>query len=416
VGAQYTVLHADGGVSGTYAMSGDTVIASPYLAFRDAYDANNVYLRVVKIGDPASAATTGNQAAVAGAVDSMPDTSPVTSAVLNTPDAASTRSAFDQLSGDAVASTKGALVSGSFLVRDTSFDRLRDVFCAGRESGQPRPGCLGDRRAFWVQGFGDWGQVNGDGNAAGITRATGGFLIGYDVPVEDWRIGVFGGYSHTDVDSKTRTSAGVGNSYHLGAYGGSQFGDIGVRLGASYSWSDISSQRLVAFGNFSNDLRARYNAGTTQIFGEVGERFAFDDIDLEPFANLAYVNLNTPGFREYGGDAALIAQGDTVEDTFATLGVRPSTSVPVGNTALTLRGMLGWRHTFGDIAPVSRVAFAGSSTFSVSGAPIAEDAGVVELGVAGNLSPRTTLGLTYGGQFSSRETGNGIRGTLNIAF
>jgi len=169
-------------------------------------------------------------------------------------------------------------------------------------------------------------------------------------------------------------------------------------------------------GALTNDLRANYNAGTTQIFGELGQRFAVDTITLEPFANLAYVNLRTDGFSETGGDAALTAKAGTQEVGFGTLGVRPSTAISWGGFDATLRGMAGWRHTFGDVTPSSTVSFANSNSFTIEGAPIARDAGVVEAGLDFALPHSITAGLTYGGQFSQRETDNGIRGTLAIAF
>jgi outer membrane autotransporter protein len=163
-------------------------------------------------------------------------------------------------------------------------------------------------------------------------------------------------------------------------------------------------------------LRARYNAGTTQVFGEVGEKFVVDQFTLEPFANLAYVNLRTDGFSETGGDAALTAKADTMEDTFTTLGVRPSTHIAIGSIDAIVRGTLGWRHTFGEVTPNAIVSFAGGSVFTVEGAPIARDAGVVEAGVSLNIFNNTALGLTYGGRFSNRETDNSIRGTLAVTF
>ncbi len=423
VGAQYTVLTASGGVTGSYAVGGDTAV-SQYLALEEAQDANNIYLRVTQTGDPATAAQTPNQTATATGTDSLPATSGVGTAVLNTPDPGATRTTFDQLSGDALASAKSILISGSFLVRDTTFDRLRDVSCGGA-TDEERPandqrrtaGCAASGQpTVWIQGFGDWGQINGNGNAAGIAQSAGGFLVGWDVPVWNGRAGVFGGYGRSNFDVDARNSWGVGNSYHLGAYGGTQWGDIGVRLGASYSWHDITSERLVAFDNFSNDLRARYNAGTTQVFGEVGEKFAVSQFMLEPFANLAYVNLRTDGFSETGGDAALTSGANTTEDIFTTFGVRPSTHIAIGSIDAIVRGTLGWRHTFGEVIPNAIVSFAGGNAFTVEGAPIARDAGVVEAGVSLNIFNNTVLGLTYGGQFSNRETDNSIRGTLAITF
>jgi outer membrane autotransporter protein len=273
-----------------------------------------------------------------------------------------------------------------------------------------------DRPSLWVQGFGDWSHVHGNGNAAGVSQTSGGFLVGADVPVYDWRIGVFGGYSRTDFDVIGRASSGASNNYHLGAYGGTLLGDVKLRLGASYSWGAIDTERLVAFDAFSSDLRASYNANTTQVFGEIGRPFQAGWVSLEPFANLAYVGLHTDGFSEVGGDAALTSRPDTTQDMFATFGVRPSTEFMLGSVNAVLRGMVGWRHTFGDITPSSFVSFAGSNVFTVAGAPIAKNSGVVEVGLGADLSSYAAIGLTYGGQFSDRQTDHSIRGTITVSF
>jgi outer membrane autotransporter protein len=419
LGTIYTILTATNGVTGTYAFAGDAAL-SPYIGLRDSYDANNAYLKVVQTGDPASAAGTPNQAQTATGTDSVPNTSGVGSAVLNTPDPVATRSAFNQLSGEALASSKSALVSGSLLVRDTSFDRLRDVFCTVVPDEKRRMDAVcsarSDGPAVWVQGFGSWGHTSGDGNAAGLSQSTGGFLVGVDIPVYDWRVGYFGGFSRTDFSVNTGNSSGNSNNYHLGLYGGTQWGALGLRLGASYSWNGLATDRSVVVGALSNDLRANYNAGTRQVFGELGQRFAFEQFTLEPFANAAYLNLRTDGFSEAGGDAALTAKADTVEDIFTTLGVRPSTSISWDTSNATIRGMAGWRHTFGDVTPSSTVSFAGSDTFTVAGVPIVRDAGVVEAGLDFTVHDNVTAGITYGGQFGSRETDHSIRGAIVTTF
>jgi outer membrane autotransporter protein len=408
-GAHYTILTASGGVSGAY---DSPAPISQYLGFRETQDANNLYLDVIQTGDPAGAAQTPNQQAAAGGV---PAGGGIETGLLNSPSATDAAGAFDKLSGEAMASARGALVSGSLLVRDTALDRLRDI-CASSEMAS-HPGCPDRGRPLvWSQGFGNWGRLGGNANAAAVSHSTGGFLIGTDVPVHDWRLGFFGGYSRTDFHVDARNSWGSSDNYHLGAYGGTSMDGVAVRLGASYSWNDLSTERDVAFGNFADHLTANYNAGTAQVFGEVGQSFTFDRLNLEPIANLSYVNLRTTAFREGGGEAALSGAAGTQEDTFATLGLRPSTDFSIWSLPLRLKGMAGWRHTFGTVTPSAAVAFAGGNAFTVSGAPIARDAGVVEAGLSANLTGRAAVNLTYGAEFGGTESNNGIRGTLAIAF
>ena len=68
-------------------------------------------------------------------------------------------------------------------------------------------------------------------------------------------------------------------------------------------------------------------------------------------------------------------------------GVAASTppSPPLGGRASTqlgdnirLRGMLDWRHAFGDTTPTSMHAFAGSIPFTISGVPLAKIVAVLE--------------------------------------
>jgi outer membrane autotransporter protein len=140
-------------------------------------------------------------------------------------------------------------------------------------------------------------------------------------------------------------------------------------------------------------------------------RFAF-----EPFANLAYVNLRTDGFAEEGGAAALSGARDTMETTFTTLGLRGSTDLAIGTMKAAARGMLGWRHAFGDVTPTAHHNFAGGDAFAVAGTPIAENAVVIEVGLDLNLSDTATLGLSYNGQIARDAHDHGVRADLTMRF
>jgi outer membrane autotransporter protein len=229
---------------------------------------------------------------------------------------------------------------------------------------------------------------------------------------------MFGGFSRSDFRLVGGSASGESNDYHLGVYGGTRWDAFALRLGASYSWDGIITNRTIAFGDFTNQLRAVYNAGTTQAFVEAAYRMDdLWDVALEPFANLAYVNLGTNGFSETGGPAALIIKADRLENAVTTLGLRPSTTVTLDSFDVTLRGMMGWRHIFGAIEPNTTVAFAGGSdAFTVTGAPIARDVAALEAGFDVELFDNVRAGLTYGGQFSNRSTEQQARGTIRISF
>ncbi|MFT4118291.1 autotransporter outer membrane beta-barrel domain-containing protein, partial [Bradyrhizobium sp.] len=235
-------------------------------------------------------------------------------------------------------------------------------------------------------------------------------------PVGDWRLGALAGYSATSFSVGDRASSGSSESYHVGLYGGRQWGALGFRSGLAYSWNDIDTSRSVSIPGFGDRLTGKYNAGLLQAFGELGYRIDTPAIAFEPFANLAYVSLHTDGFTEQGGAAALSASGMSTDTTFTTLGLRGSLPFGLGGITGTLRGTIGWRHAFGDTTPLSTLSFAGSDAFTIAGVPIAKDAAVFDAGLDLNLSPTATFGIGYQGQFSDGANRNGFNAKLSVKF
>ena len=129
------------------------------------------------------------------------------------------------------------------------------------------------------------------------------------------------------------------------------------------------------------------------------------------------MNLRTDAYAEQGGPAALASPQDTTEVTYATLGLRAAAMLAAGPATTTLRGMLGWRHAFGDVTPTSVYRFsAGSADFAIAGVPVAEDALVLDVGLDVSLAERVSLGVTYGGQFGDGSTDQSVGGTLTWRF
>ncbi len=443
----YTIVSAGGGLTGTFGSV--TAIASAFLGFSDRYDANNAYLDVLRVRDFADAGLTPNQKAAAGGIQSLTGGNPLFAgnalydAVLALPTDAAARAAFDLASGEGHASARTALIDDSRFVRNAAIDRIRSAFdTVGATHTQATafadPGDVNNALAYaapvkarpfvpartaaagpalWGQAFGSWGHVDGDGNAARLSRDTGGLVTGGDVAVLDtWRVGLMGGYSRTTFRVKDRASSGISDNYHVGVYGGTQSGPLGLRLGAAYSWHDIATSRGVAFASFADSPRGDYNAGTTQVFGELGYGIRAGNLGVEPFVNAAYVDLHTDGFVERGGAAALRGARDDTGVTFTTLGLHLSSDVMLGTVATTARGTLGWRHAFGDTTPLATLALAGGLPFTVAGVPIAQDAALIDAGLDFAIARNATLGIAYSGQFATRAADQSVKGSLAIRF
>lgn len=436
-GQRYTILTSTG-LTGSYGST--DLVLTPFLSLRNGTDASNAYLSVVQTRSVGSVGTTPNEVAVGTGVDSLPAGNTVQNELTNSASLDAARGALGQLAGEVHASARTVLVDESWLLRAAVNDRLRTAFGAVGASPMatlsygftadlapavkgpmPKPPSA-ERFAVWGQGYGSWGRTGSDGNAASLSRSTGGLLVGADVAAFDnLRVGLVAGYSRTQFDVNGRLSSGESDNYHLGLYGGAQFGALNLRTGLSYSWHDLSTRRSIVAAGLGDTLRADYDAGTAQIFGELGYRIdlgqsALGQVALEPFAGLAYVVLRSDGFSERGGAAALSSGSDDTSLGYATLGLRAATSARVSGLDLTLRGGLGWRHAFGDVDPKTTLAFAGSTPFSIAGLPIARNAALVEAGLDLALGAGVTLGASYTAQLAEDTQDHAFKGVLAIKF
>jgi subtilase-type serine protease len=440
-GTIYTILTAAGGLNGTefVDVSSNLQFLTPALS----YDANNVLLTLTLVrlpSDPgpkptpvvfASLAKTPNQENATQSLDRFlmnnRDTdNPLIGKLLGL-DKATAPLTVAQLPGEIHASLKSALLDDSHFILDAANNRLRaaseavaapsfPVLAYGPDGVEPHAAAV-DRFAVWGQGFGSWANWNGNDQVPGLDRSVGGFLIGGDVPFgESVRVGTLAGYSRTSINEPGLGASADVDNYHLGIFGGAEFGTLNLRSGASYTWHAIDTNRLVQFTGSQERLSANYDGGTAQVYGELSYGVQVKSIALEPFANLSYANLHVDSFAEKGGSAALAGASSDTDVTFTTLGLRASKQLRFGGAEATLRGMAGWRHAYGDVTPLSSLAFAGMDTFEISGLSIARDAALVEVGLDIDLAPATTFGFSYRGQIASKVQDHGVRADLRIRF
>jgi len=419
----FDFLTATGGITGRFeAITSDMAFLIPDFTYGPNgitvdLDRNDVSFE--------SVGKTRNQRAVANALDLLGTGNGVYDALIGL-DKPNAQRAFDALSGEVHASVQGMLVNDSRFIREAANARIRAAFGDGLAATQPvttygeggltTVDATTDRLAIWGQAFGSWSSTDGEDGTATFKRSVGGFLGGADIAAFDnWRFGVIAGYGRSSFDALDRSSSGNSDDYHAGIYGGGRWGGFGLSAGASYSHHEIDTKRSAAFGALSEDLTADYNARTIQVFGEAGYQFRAGPATFEPFVGLAYVNLHTDSFKEKGGAAALNGLGSDTDVTFTTVGLRTSTDFTLDGIEATARGMVGWRHAFGDTTPLSSLSIGGSA-FTAAGVPIAEDSAIVEAGFDLGLSPNAKLGVSYVGQFAKGLTEQGFKANLDVKF
>ena len=400
-GTKYKVLTAQEGVTGTYAVTGDTHV-SRFLDLVATYDQNDVYLTVSQTSPFASAAATANQANAARGADTGNGQLFLSIAQLQT--TADARQAFDAISGEIHATLRGASFEDSRFIREAMIDRLLD-----RNVSTP---------TVWLRPFASWAGFNGNGNAATATRNILGFLLGAELyhsgPIT---LGITGGYDRSSLDLPARSSHANADDAQAGAYAGYHQGALSARLGAGYTSRSITTNRTVTFTGYNDRLTADYNIRLAQAFGEVGYELQGPGLTVEPYANLTYLNVREGQAAESGGAAALTLPSGTQQFVQTTLGARLATSLVLGRTPLSLGATAGWRHVEGDdLSNGATASFVNAPGFEVDGPPIARDAALVEAKIAAGIGDNLSVDISYSGVIGNNFADHGVKATLRRSF
>lgn len=439
----YTILTSTGARTGTY----DSVTSNfAFLAPDLSYDANNVYLTLTRNVAFAAIGATPNQRSAGAALDQLGLTNPmVLAGLFLTADEA--RSGFDRVSGEIHPSVRTALLDDSRFVRDAVLGRLSHISSTpslqpsttamAAEEVEAALGYARRRRATkaepkwpiapepskavysaWAQGYGNFAQRDGDGNATALRYNTGGGFGGVDVTLNSrWRFGFVAGGGTTSASANARASSGSIDTAHVGVYGGTQVGTFAFKGGLAYARHDITTSRTIAFGTFGDFARAGYRGSTSQAFGEVAWRAPVARLTLETFANIAYVRASTGAIAEAGGAAALRVAGASNDTVYTTLGIRGSKVLAVAPWPVVVAASLGWQHAWTHSAPVSAMAFADSpGPFAISGVPIAADALAAEASADVLITPNTMLGVNYSGRVAGSARSHAAKGRFLYQF
>ena len=398
LGKQYAILTAQQGIHGYFdSVQSDYLFLDTGLSYQPDQIVLNVGRNATAFSDIAQ---TPNEQAVAAAADTLNVGNPVYESILTSSTPWEARQAFRQLSGQIHADIASAQINESRYLRDTLNERLRQEEGLTRSSG-----IKANEGGGWAQLLGAWDRAAGDINATGYQASTYGVLLGLDSTLaENWQLGISTGYTRTSLDGGYGSN-GDSDNYHLGVYGGKQFGNLALRAGSAYTWHRIDTSRSVNYGSQSDSLAAKYSARTQQVFAEVGYGLKAAEVNLEPFANLTYVNFQNNGIAENGGAAALRGDRQHTDATLSTLGLRADTQWQ----AVTLRGELGWQHQYGELERDTSLMFSGShSTFVVNSVPASRDGAVMKASMEVAVSKDAVLSLGYGGLVSQNHQDNRV--------
>ena len=400
---KYTIIDAGGGVSGQFeSVSANLAFLTPKLS----YGAHSVNLVLERNDiDLTKVAQTGNQHAVAAAANPLGFGNPLYDSVVKL-DAPTARAAFDQLSGEIHADTQREQFAASRTVRTGMEQHLLNTVDSA--SG-----------GLWARASGHWGDADANINAAHLKANGSSLLAGADTVLRasGVRIGAMVGDSQTSLNADARRSTAHLRSTWGGLYAGTHRGAWRLRGGAAYAWTRIKSTRHVVIPQLQQTLAADGHGHTAQAFVEGGWSIATKHGHLEPYLNLAEVQVRSGGRSEHGGAAALHTSGQHDNLGFGTLGLRGTWQLGTADHAIAMHGGVGWRHAFGTTTISTQLRFAnGTRAFTVDGLPVAQNAASVDFGLRFAIGHRWQVDAAYHGQFASRSRDQGARMQVTYTF
>ncbi|UTL99921.1 autotransporter domain-containing protein [Alcaligenes sp. NLF5-7] len=397
----YSFLDAANGVTGQYShITYDMAFLSPTLLYGPSLS-----LMIKRNDTPfATFANTGNQKAVANALDTGSDQPPVTMAelydtVLNA-QSGQVAGYMEQLQGQIHAGTTSALLSNGDLLPRT----------LGKQASGAR-NKNGKDTVLWAEVIHQQRDLDGDDNSQDVRHKVGGLFLGGDTAIgeQGWRMGASLGYLENRIKLDDRRQTSRSNSYSAALYGTQAWemgsGSLSLLAGGAYTRHSLDSERSISVHQYET-LKADYKAHSIQAFAQLGYRMPVSPrSSVEPYASVNWHQLRHGSFSESGGQAALRGDSQRQNLSTVTLGLRGTTELDLSKTTLSLSAGLGWRHALGDTTPERELAFAAlpGSNFRISGAPIAKNAAVAELGAELKAGKSTSFGLNYQGQFGRNQ-------------
>lgn len=393
----YTILTADGGVSGTFDRVTDNL---PDVDVTATYNAKDVVIGYDKTADTTSAkeiypnslqASLGAGRLFAGNLRQ--------------------RGQLHGLSGQ----MPGSMVPLAYGPTEGKLSTGNSV------TGLPHYGV-----AAWASVLGLSQNVDAHGGVPGYDAGTYGLASGidstFDLGGALGRAGLAFGYTNTDADSGA-SSADI-DAWHVGIYGGVENGPFALSGALSYAWQDYDFSRDIPFIGgggataagesngklFAASLEASYDlAERMGIRQDIGFRFA-------PTVSLDHIHASRDGFTETGaGVLNMVVGGDDISRTWLGAGIAMSTRI-VGESGVvfTPELQLMYEHNVGDDRAVTASQIvAATASFTTPGVLEDDDLVSVGAGLGIGFNERTSLKLRYDGSFGSNTQSH--RGHIGLS-
>ncbi|UGA47613.1 autotransporter domain-containing protein [Bradyrhizobium quebecense] len=297
-----------------------------------------------------------------------------------------------------------------------------DALAAIYTKAPPTASIFEQRWKVWAAGYG--GSQRTDGNAVTGSNDTRssiyGTVVGVDYRISPDTIAGFalgGGGTNFNVNG---LGAGRSDLFQAGAFVRHNAGPAYLTGALAYGWQDITTDRTVTVAGI-DQLRAQFNASAWSGRIEGGYRFVSQGFGWIPYAAGQFTTFDLPNYAEraiIGANTFVLAyNGKSVTDTRSELGLRTDKAFAAADGILTLRGRVAWAHDFNPDRSIAAVfqTLPGAS-FVVSGARQASDSALVTAAAEKTWLNGWSAAATFEGEFSNVTESYAGKGMVRYAW
>ena len=276
---------------------------------------------------------------------------------------------------------------------------------------QPAPtNCWG----VWVNGWGDFVNVDDSSLAKGYRFTTGGVSVGIDYRLTDHlAVGLFGAYAHTWTDFRPGdgdVDTGRGGLY--ATYWDPQGWWVNTGIWGGYNSYSTSRQALLGPANGST---SGYEFST---FGDAGYDFHCGDLTFGPIVSMQYTDVHVNGFSENGSLVPLAIHEDSEDSLRTDVGGRAYYNWHLGKMLIIPSLTIAWEHEYlySNLPITASAPELGGATATFNGPKEGHDSLLINAGAGVQWTPRISTYIGYQGQLGrDNYNANGVTGTFSFS-
>lgn len=414
VGTSYTILTADGGITGDFSqVTGNEISAFLNLsnsAADGAGEQGNDYVLVVTRNDYDTVATNPNQAAVANGLQGIIDSEGSDDLI----------GKIDNMNADEAVALFNGLSPEAYGAYATALQDQAGLFTRQVTQHVSTTG-VGGKMGVWANGYGQWSQGDNSGYRYGSNQKIAGFAGGVDFGLKALRLGIVGGYSQDSVTYLPGNSSGKSKAWQIGGYAAYAAGGLHVDAQLAYLHANIDAIKTVQAGSeeeetlISGTASVRATGHVVKGIATVGYDFGDKVMLLQPYVGLDFTSGRVNGFSETGMGALNLAVDDIdAGRTDVLLGVKVAAKAKGVTPYLNAK----FKKRISDDARDMTAYFNGvsSAAFTVSAVNSGRWQGDLDVGLTATIGNHARVFVGYQGTYRADVISHGLNGGISFGF